>query len=353
MKIIVDAMGGDNAPQAPVRGALAAAKEYGVEVVLVGRGEDILSVLEQDGLHNLPAGVEIAHADQVVEMCDNPATAFREKKNSSLTIGLTMLKNGEGDAFVSAGSTGALLSAATLLVKRVKGIRRAALAPVVPTGKGGAILIDCGANAECTPEYLLQFAFMGSYYAERVLGCPEPRVGLLNIGAEESKGTDLQRETLVLLKKAGEEGRINFVGNVEAREAVEGAVDVIVCDGYSGNIFLKTMEGTGLFMARELKKMFKKNLLTKLAAVLVSGGLREFKKLMSSGEVGGTALIGISRPVIKAHGSSDDFAIKNAVRQAVQFASSGIIEDITENIDHMRLPTGLQKAGRGETGDEK
>ena len=353
MKIIVDAMGGDNAPQAPVRGALAAAKEYGVEVVLVGRGEDILSVLEQDGLHNLPAGVEIAHADQVVEMCDNPATAFREKKNSSLTIGLTMLKNGEGDAFVSAGSTGALLSAATLLVKRVKGIRRAALAPVVPTGKGGAILIDCGANAECTPEYLLQFAFMGSYYAERVLGCPEPRVGLLNIGAEESKGTDLQRETLPLLKKAGEEGRINFVGNVEAREAVEGAVDVIVCDGYSGNIFLKTMEGTGLFMARELKKMFKKNLLTKLAAVLVSGGLREFKKLMSSGEVGGTALIGISRPVIKAHGSSDDYAMKNAVRQAVQFASSGIIEDITENIDHMRLPTGLQKAGRGETGDEK
>ena len=353
MKIIVDAMGGDNAPQAPVRGALAAAKEYGVEVVLVGRGEDILSVLEQDGLHNLPAGVEIAHADQVVEMCDNPATAFREKKNSSLTIGLTMLKNGEGDAFVSAGSTGALLSAATLLVKRVKGIRRAALAPVVPTGKGGAILIDCGANAECTPEYLLQFAFMGSYYAERVLGRPEPRVGLLNIGAEESKGTDLQRETLVLLKKAGEEGRINFVGNVEAREAVEGAVDVIVCDGYSGNIFLKTMEGTGLFMARELKKMFKKNLLTKLAAVLVSGGLREFKKLMSSSEVGGTALIGISRPVIKAHGSSDDYAMKNAVRQAVQFASSGIIEDITENIDHMRLPTGLQKAGRGETGDEK
>ena len=353
MKIIVDAMGGDNAPQAPVRGALAAAKEYGVEVVLVGRGEDILSVLEQDGLHNLPAGLEIAHADQVVEMCDNPATAFREKKNSSLTIGLTMLKNGEGDAFVSAGSTGALLSAATLLVKRVKGIRRAALAPVVPTGKGGAILIDCGANAECTPEYLLQFAFMGSYYAERVLGCPEPRVGLLNIGAEESKGTDLQRETLVLLKKAGEEGRINFVGNVEAREAVEGAVDVIVCDGYSGNIFLKTMEGTGLFMARELKKMFKKNLLTKLAAVLVSGGLREFKKLMSSSEVGGTALIGISRPVIKAHGSSDDYAMKNAVRQAVQFASSGIIEDITENIDHMRLPTGLQKAGRGETGDEK
>ena len=345
MKIIVDAMGGDNAPQAPVRGALAAVKEYGVEVVLVGRGETILSVLEQDGIRELPAGVEIAHADQVVEMCDNPATAFREKKSSSLTIGLTMLKEGQGDAFVSAGSTGALLSAATLLVKRVKGIRRAALAPVVPTGKGGAILIDCGANAECTPEYLLQFAFMGSYYAERMLGCPEPRVGLLNIGAEESKGTELQKQALVLLKKAGEEGRINFVGNVEAREAVEGAVDVIVADGYSGNIFLKTMEGTGLFLARQMKAMFKKNLVTKLAAVLVSGGIKEFKKLLDSGEVGGTALVGISKPVIKAHGSSDDYAIKNAIRQAVQFASSGIIEDITENIDHMRLPAGLQKDG--------
>ena len=344
MRIIVDAMGGDHAPQAPVRGALAAAKEYGVEIVLVGRGESILEVLERDGIHDLPLGVEIAHADQVIEMCDNPATAFREKKESSLTIGLNMLKEGKGDAFVSAGSTGALLSAATLLVKRVKGIRRAALAPVVPTGKGGAILIDCGANAECTPEYLLQFAFMGSYYAERMLGCPEPRVGLLNIGAEESKGTNLQRETLALLKKAAEEGRINFVGNVEAREAVEGAVDVIVSDGYSGNIFLKTMEGTGLFLAREIKKLFKKNLLTKLAAVLVSGGLKEFKKLLDSGEVGGTALVGISKPVIKAHGSSDDYAMKNAIRQAVQFASSGIIEDITENIEYMRLPNGLQKS---------
>ena len=337
MKIIVDAMGGDNAPQAPVRGALTAAKEYDIDVVLVGRGDAILSVLEQDGIHDLPPRVEIAHADQVVEMCDNPATAFREKKDSSLTVGLTMLRDGGGDAFVSAGSTGALLSAATLLVKRVKGIRRAALAPVVPTGKGGAILIDCGANAECTPEYLLQFAFMGSYYAERVLGCPEPRVGLLNIGAEESKGTALQKEVLPLLKKAGEEGRINFVGNVEAREAVEGAVDVIVSDGYSGNIFLKTMEGTGLFLGREIKKLFMKNLLTKLAAVLVSGGLKEFKRMMSSDEVGGTALVGISKPVIKAHGSSDAYAVKNAIRQAKQYVSSGIIESIAESVDLMRL----------------
>ena len=222
MKIIVDAMGGDNAPQCNVRGALHAVKEYGAEVVLVGRGEDILRCLKEDGIDTLPAGVEIAHADQVVEICDNPATAFKEKKDSSLTVGLNLLKNGAADAFVSAGSTGAILSAATLLVKRIRGIRRAALAPVVPTGAGGAVLIDCGATAECTPEYLLQFAFMGSYYAERVLGRPEPKVGLLNIGVEESKGMDLQREAYALLKQAGEAGRIHFVGNVEAREAVYG-----------------------------------------------------------------------------------------------------------------------------------
>ena len=305
LKIIIDAMGGDNAPQAPVMGAIQANKEYGVDVVLVGRGEEILKVLEENGITQLPAGVEISHASEVVEMCDNPATAFREKKDSSLTVGLNLVKSGVGDAFVSAGSTGALLAAATLLTKRIKGIRRAALAPVIPTGKGGAVLIDCGANAECPPEYLMQFAFMGSYYAEHVLGRPEPKVGLLNIGVEPSKGTSLQVEVYPMLKKAAEDGRINFVGNVEAREAVEGAVDVIVADGYSGNIFLKTMEGTGLFLAREMKKMFKKNLITKLAAVLVADGLKNFKKLMDSGEVGGTALLGISKPVIKAHGSSD------------------------------------------------
>ena len=313
MKIIVDAMGGDNAPQAPVMGAIQANREYKVDIILVGRGEDILKTLADNGISDLPAGVEIAHASEVVEMCDNPATAFREKKDSSLTVGLNLLKSGAGDAFVSAGSTGALLGGATLLVKRIKGIRRAALAPVVPTGNGGAVLIDCGANAECPPEYLLQFAYMGSYYAEHVLGRPEPKVGLLNIGVEPTKGTSLQTTVYPMLKKAADEGRINFVGNIEAREAVEGAVDVIVSDGYSGNIFLKTMEGTGLFLAREIKK------------------------LMDASEVGGTALVGISKPVIKAHGSSDAYAIQNAIRQAKQYVSSGIIESITENVDLMRL----------------
>ena len=338
MRIIVDAMGGDNAPLCNVQGALEAHRDFGVDILLVGRSEDILRCLEQCGEKTLPQGVEIRNATEVVTMSDDPAFAFKQKKDSSLTVGLRLLKDGEGDAFVSAGSTGALLSGATLLVKRVRGIRRAAMAPVVPTGGGGAILIDCGATAECTPEYLLQFAFMGSYYAERVLGRPEPKVGLLNIGAEPSKGTALQKETYALLTKAKEEGRINFVGNVEAREAVQGAVDVIVSDGYSGNIFLKTMEGTGLFLAKEIKKMFLKSLKTKIAALLVKDGIQDFKKLMDSGEVGGTALVGISKPVIKAHGSSDAYAIKNAIRQAVEFKKSGIIEDITENVEHMRLP---------------
>lgn len=337
MKIIVDAMGGDNAPQAPIEGALRAQKDLGVEILLTGRTEDITACLAKLGHQAPPQGMEIVPASQVIDMEDNPARAFKEKPDSSMTVGLNLLKEGKGDAFVSAGSTGALLSAATLMVKRIRGIRRAALAPVVPNATGNMVLIDCGATAECTPEYLLQFAFMGSYYAERVLGRPEPKVGLLNIGVEPSKGTELQRTVYPMLQKADQEGRIRFVGNIEAREAVEGSVDVIVADGYSGNIFLKTMEGTGLFLAREIKKIFKQNLLTKLAAVMVSGGLKRFKKLMDSSEVGGTALVGISKTVIKAHGSSNAYAFQNAIRQASQSVSSGLIENITANIDLMRL----------------
>ena len=337
MKIIVDAMGGDNAPLEIVRGALDANRNHGVEIILVGRTAEVLKAVEPCGQKSLPAGVEIKDAKEVVEIADDPAMAFKQKPDSSLTVGLNLLKDGVGDAFVSAGSTGALLSGATLVVKRIRGIRRAAMGPQIPTAGGRAVLCDCGANAECPPEYLIQFAYMGSYYAEHVLGRPEPKVGLLNIGAEPSKGTSLQTTVYPMLQEAGKEGRINFVGNVEGREAVEGAVDVIVADGYSGNIFLKTMEGTGLFLAREIKKMFMKNLFTKLAALMVSGGLKQFKKMMDSGEVGGTALLGISKPVIKAHGSSDAYAIKNAIRQANQFASSGIIENITDNVDLMRL----------------
>ena len=337
MKIIIDAMGGDNAPLEIVKGALQGKKRFGVDIVLTGDTTAILKALEECGEKELPQGVEIAHADEIVEMCDDPATVFRRKKNSSMALGLNMVRDGKGDAFISAGSTGALLTGATLLVKRVRGIRRAAMAPTIPTTTGKAVLIDCGANAECTPEYLVQFAYLGSFYASRVLGIEKPRVGLLNIGAEDSKGTDLQRETLSWLRKAGEAGHLNFIGNIEAKEAIKGGCDVIVTDGFSGNVMLKTMEGVGSLAGSAIKGIFKKNLLTKLAALVVMPGLNDFKAMMDPNKVGGTAFIGISKPVIKAHGSSNAEAIENAVGQAVQFAQSGIIADIEENIGLMKL----------------
>ena len=220
MKIIVDAMGGDNAPLEIVRGALDANRNHGVEIILVGRTAEVLKAVEACGQKSLPAGVEIKDAKEVVEIADDPAMAFKQKPDSSLTVGLNLLKDGAGDAFVSAGSTGALLSGATLVVKRIRGIRRAAMGPQIPTAGGRAVLCDCGANAECTPEYLLQFAYLGSYYAQRVMGIEKPRVGLLNIGAEEEKGDTLRHETYALLKEAGEVGRIHFIGNVEANEAM-------------------------------------------------------------------------------------------------------------------------------------
>ena len=316
MKIILDAMGGDNAPQAIVEGALEAHAQCGAEIALVGREEAIRACLTGP----LPEGVEIVNATEVVEMCDDPATAFKRKKDSSLTVGLTMLKNGEGDAFISAGSTGALLAGATLLVKRIRGIRRAAMGPVIPTATGHAILCDCGANADCTPEYLLQFAYLGNFYAQRLMGVEKPRVGLLNIGSEPSKGDTLRHETFALLEEAGREGRLNFIGNVEANTALLGGADVIVADGYSGNILLKTVEGTAKLLLGEMKKAFLSSTKGKLGALLVKDSLGDVKKLLDPSEVGGTPFLGISKPVLKAHGSSDARAIRNAVFRAVEYA---------------------------------
>lgn len=337
MKIIVDAMGGDNAPLEIVKGALQGRARWGVDIVLTGDAAQILRALEECGEKTVPQGVEIANATQTVEMCDDPATVFRHKKDTSMGVGLTMLRDGKADALVSAGSTGALLTGATLITKRVRGIRRAAMAPVIPTTTGRAVLIDCGANAECTPEYLVQFAYLGNFYAKRVLGIGTPRVGLLNIGAEDSKGTDLQKQTLVRLREADAAGHLHFIGNIEAKEAIKGGCDVIVTDGFSGNILLKTMEGVGSFAGSALKGMFKKNVLTKLAALAVMPGLRDFKAQLDPNKVGGTAFIGISKPVIKAHGASNAEAIENAVGQAKQFAQSGLVADIEANIDLMRV----------------
>ena len=337
MKIIIDAMGGDFAPEAPVRGALLAHEKYGAEIILTGRTADILRELEKTGCKEVPQGIEIANAEEVVEICDDPATAFKQKKDSSLTVGLNLLRDGQADGFISAGSTGALLAGATLVVKRIRGLRRAALAPTIPTATGKAVLIDCGANAECTSEYLLQFAYLGSYYAERVLGVDKPRVGLLNIGAEPSKGDTLRRETFARLTEAGEQGRLNFVGNVEANTALAGGCDVLVSDGYSGNIMLKTVEGTAKLLGGELKKMMTRSTKTKLAYLLLREGFADFKKTLDPNEVGGTALLGISKPVVKAHGSSNAAAFCNAVRQAIAVAESGIIADITANVEQMKV----------------
>ena len=344
MKIIVDAMGGDNAPAAVVQGALDAHKKHGVDILLVGRAAEVLRAVEACGEKTLPAGVELKDASEVVEIADDPATAFKMKKDSSLTVGLNLLKAGEGDAFVSAGSTGALLSGATLLVKRIRGIRRAAMGPVIPVLGGKAILCDCGANAECTPEYLLQFAYLGNYYAKRVLGVEKPRVALLNIGAEEEKGDALRHETYALLQTASEAGRLYFTGNIEASDVMMGGADVVVADGFTGNVMLKSLEGTGKFLLKELKKMFLSSTKTKLAAAMVKSDMADMKKLLDPSEIGGTPFLGISRPVIKAHGSSDARAICNAVLRAKEYAESGFIADIEANIDAMKLERGVEKA---------
>lgn len=335
MKIIVDAMGGDNAPKAPVMGAIAAAKAYDVEIILVGQSEKILECLKEEGIDTLPPGVEVAFASQVVTMCDNPTRVLHTGKDSSMVVGARLLAQGQGDAFVSAGNTGALLTVATLVAKRIKGIKRAAVSPVCPTETGKCVILDAGANNDCTPEYLLQFGYMGSFYAEKYLGVAKPRVGLLNNGSEETKGRELQRDAYALLKEAGNAGEINFVGNVEARDVPTGKVDVVVCDGFSGNVLLKSIEGTAIFMAHKLKEMFKSSMATKLGYLLCKGGMDEFKKLLDSREVGGSMFLGITKPVVKAHGSSDAYAMQNAIRQAKICVDTGVCQAIADNIDKM------------------
>ena len=337
MKIILDAMGGDNAPQAPVLGAIEAVKKYGAQIILVGRGQEILEVLKKNGLDTLPEGVEIAHADDVVDMHDDPASVIHKRKNSSMIIGLKMLAEGKGDAFVSAGSTGALLTGATLLVKRVRGIRRAAMAPAMPTKAGTKVIIcDCGANAECTPEFLLQFGLVASAYSKFTLGVKNPKVGLLNIGSEDSKGTQLQKDAYALLKDASAKGLVNFVGNVEARDVPLGAVDVVVCDGFSGNILIKSIEGTAMFMGSMLKRMFKKNLGSKLGYLLCRGGVQDMMKCLDYREIGGTQFLGIQKPVIKAHGSSDALAFRNAVRQAMTAAEGDFTAQLEKSLASLK-----------------
>ena len=339
MKIILDAMGGDHAPEAPVLGAIDAARDFGLEVTLVGRGEAILEVLEKHGIRNLPQGVEISNADDVVDMHDDPGSVIHKRKNSSMVVGLKLLSQGEGDALVSAGSTGALLTGATLIVKRIKGIRRAAMGPSLPNKTGGkTVIVDCGANAECTAEFLLQFGLVGSAYAKKQLGIDNPRIGLLNIGTEDTKGTQLQKDAYALLMQAKEDGLLNFVGNVEARDVPLGAVDVVVCDGFSGNVLLKSIEGTAMFMGSLMKhKIFKRSFFSKLGYLLCKPGVDEVMKMMDYREIGGTQFLGIKKPVIKAHGSSDALAFRNALKQAADAAENDFSAELEQSLQQLKV----------------
>ncbi len=323
MRVILDAHGGDNAPLEAIKGAALATKEYGCMVVLCGNEPQLRALAEQEkiSLEN----VEFLQADDIITMEDEPGSILKAHKDCSMAVGLRSVAAGEGDAFISAGSTGALLMGATFLVKRIKGISRPAIGSVLPSEKFPYLLLDMGANVECRPEMLLQFAHMGSLYMTHVIKHGEPAsVGLLNVGTEDTKGGDTQKAAFALLKNSN----LPFVGNVEARQVPLGAAEVVVTDGFSGNILLKGMEGIASMMMHELKGVFLKNTTSKLAALMVKGGLSDLKKLMDTAEYGGAPILGVKRPVIKAHGNSNAVAFKNAIRVALEFASADVISKI-------------------------
>lgn len=323
MNILLDAMGGDHAPLAPLQGAAAAVQEYGVQIIAVG-DEALLAKTAQQ--NNIPlTGIRFVHAPDVIGMDEEATDVVRKRPESSLAVALKLLAAGEGDALVSAGSTGALLVGSTMIVKRSKGIKRAALGVVLPGTQKPWLLIDCGANAEVRPDMLVQFAAMGSAYMEKVMGVQKPAVGLVNNGSEETKGTALQLAAYPMLKESG----LNFTGNIEARDVPAGKCDVVVCDGFTGNIILKLVEGVAKMFSSSIKKMFYSSFKTKLAGLMMKGAMAEFKKSFDYTEQGGAPLLGIRKPVIKAHGSSDGKAMKNAIRQAKICAEqdlSGAIE---------------------------
>lgn len=318
MKIAVDAMGGDHAPQAIVEGALQAIEAFNdIEIILVGNEQEIAKHMSEKH-----ARIQVVHTTEIIETDEEPVKAVRKKKDSSLVQVTRMVKDKEADACISAGNTGAYMTAGLLVTGRIKGIERPALAPLIPTTTGKfSLVLDVGANMDAKPEHLVQYAMMGSIYAEKVLGYENPKVGLLNVGVEESKGNELMKKTFPLLK----ETNINFIGNVEARDVPFGTADVIICDGFSGNILLKLMEGVAGAIFTMLKEEFMKSTFTKLAALSLKPGLKQLKGKMDYTEHGGAPLLGLAGVCIKAHGSSNAKAIKNAIAQARHF----IQEDVT------------------------
>ena len=327
MRIVVDAFGGDNAPSAVIEGAYKAhaeySKKYKFQIILVGDKKKLLSQYS-----NLEHHFEIIHADGVMEIEDDPMLIRTAKSGTSMGVAFDLLKKDSADAMVSAGSTAALMVGGSMVVGRIKGIKRPALSPIMPSISGNYIILDGGSNLECRPEMLLQFAVMGGIYMNKIEGIKKPRIGLLNIGTEEEKGRELERETYKLLREKA--GILNgeFIGNVEAREVPLGACDVIITDGFTGNMFLKTVEGMGVFMKQSLRGLFAKNAATKIGYLLSKSGVEDVRRKTDYRETGGAPLLGTAKPVIKAHGSSDALAFKNAIRQALEFVNSGAIDEI-------------------------
>ena len=328
MKIVVDAMGGDHAPEAVVEGAVLAAREYNTKIILTGLTERIQAELDKhDPDHTLP--IEIVHAEQVVEMHDIPGKALRSKKKSSMKVGLDLVKQGVGAAFLSAGNTGAVLAYSTVILRPVKGVDRPAIAIQLPTSKGISILLDAGANVDCKTNQLFQFGIMGHVFAEYILGKENPSVGLLSIGEEDGKGNEIVKETFQMLKNS----HINFIGNLEGKEVYRGNADVIVCDGFTGNVALKISESLAEMIGSNLKLMFQSNWLSKLGYLLLKPKLVEFKKKVDHSETGGAPLLGVNGVVIIAHGSSSPKAIKNAINRAQELSEKNIIEHIKQDIE--------------------
>ena len=337
MIILLDAMGGDNAPDATIRGAVKAIKDIEATVCLIGDKDIINSKIKEfygkKDISEISDRLTIHHATEQIEMCDIPTQAIKHKKDSSMVVGFNMLKEGKGDVFISAGNSGALLTGATLLVGRIKGIDRPALAGILPSYKHRLMLIDCGSNTNCKPINLLQFAQMATIYNRNTFGIEHPTVGLLNIGTEETKGNELVRESYKLLKEKGEELNINFVGNVEGRDAFSGDLDILVADGYTGNVFLKTVEGVGKLVKRNLTESIKKNIFTKFGALPAMGSINALKKAMDYKEYGGALFLGVKKPVVKAHGSSDAKLFEFTIKQAEQFVKNKAVEKMIEQFE--------------------
>lgn len=325
-RIVLDAMGGDNAPVEIVKGAVDAVnKRDDIEVILTGK-EDIINQ-ELAGYTYNKEQIRVVNATEVIETAEPPVMAIRKKKDSSIVVGLKMVKAGEADAFVSAGSSGAVLAGGQLLVGRVKGVERPPLAPLIPTEKGFSLLIDCGANVDARPSHLVQFAQMGSIYMKNVMGIENPKVAIVNIGAEEEKGNALVKETFPLLKECND---INFIGSIEAREIPHGQADVIVCEAFVGNVILKLYEGLGAVMIKMIKKGLMTTLRSKIGALMIKPALKETVKSFDSSEYGGAPLLGLNGLVVKAHGSSNSKEVCNAILQCVMFKEQKINEQIRE-----------------------